>query len=926
MTPLNPFFRQEVASEQRLVQDLVNEHLRMYGQEIYYMPRKFMGTDTIMRENVLARFEQAYPIEAYIANVDGFQGSGDLMSKFGIRVTDESTFIISKERYEDYVGELVSNIDSEELRRRGTDLTRPMEGDLVYFPLTDSLFEIKFVEHESPFYQLGQLCTYELRCELFEYEQEVFDTGIESIDDNAAQIGYVVTLTLAGTGVTATAGVGLNDGSVSKITLQNDGYGYSTVPTVAISTSPVGFLNANATAVAIGTIGSGSTTYSIQSIAILNPGYGYTQAPTVTITGNGSGAKARSEINDGVSYITAFTAGSEYSTTPVVSISTSPVGVATANAVAEATVSAAGTITSIRFSNAGFGYTQAPVLTIDTPYQKRKGLATIEIVKSTETYVATATTTGISTSVVGVATTVGTITSTPTDTITGIDTSVVQIGFGLTGIGISEGTVVTGIGSTNAADVVIVGLAMTVGVGSTTFVFTNVASTNISISTSVTRTAVTGIVTAINIIETGIGYTQAPTITISDPSGFNAGIITAGIATSGISTEIVSLNVAYGGAGYGITPSLTIAEPSGFNAGIITVGLSTIATLTGIATTSGTVSAGSTDVITGIVTTGIGIGDTISDSGSLVSAGTTVLSIGISSVTTSIGVGIGTTVFTFSRAIVTGFGDTISSITIADAGAYYATAPTLTISEPVSRQIGLGTTATATATIDPITGIINGVTITNPGAGYSSITDVITVTLTGGISTATGTALLNSVGVITGATITNSGFGYTTTPAVTLTGGITTATATAFINSVGIITGTSITNIGAGYTTLPTITLSEPSSAVNSGNFFLNEIITGQSGLATALVKDWNRTTRTLKIYSVAGDFREGEIIIGSATTVSTGNTSHITAAYFVEDVSYEDTDTIGVDSYESNTEIQDAATDVEGIVDWTETNPFGTF
>jgi hypothetical protein len=433
-------------------------------------------------------------------------------------------------------------------------------------------------------------------------------------------------------------------------------------------------------------------------------------------------------------------------------------------------------------------------------------------------------------------------------------------------------------------------------------------------------------VTAINIIETGIGYTQAPTITISDPSGFNTGIITAGIATSGISTEIVSLNVAYGGAGYGITPSLTIEEPSGFRSGIITVGLSTIATLTGIATTSGTVSAGSTDVITGIVTTGIGIGDTISDSGSLVSAGTTVLSIGISSVTTSIGVGIGTTVFTFSRAIVTGFGDTISSITIADAGAYYATAPTLTISEPVSRQIGLGTTATATATIDPITGSINGVTITNPGAGYSSIADVITVTLTGGISTATGTALLNSVGVITGATITNSGFGYTTVPAVTLTGGITTATATAFINSVGIITGTSITNPGAGYTTLPTITLSEPSSAVNSGNFLLNEVITGQSGLATALVKNWNRVTRTLKIYSVAGDFREGEIIIGSATTVSTGNTSHITAAYFVEDVSYEDTDTIGVDSYESNTEIQDAATDVEGIVDWTETNPFGTF
>ena len=155
MSPLNPFFRQEVASEQRLVQDLVNEHLRMYGQEVYYMPRKYVGTDSIMRENILSRFDDAYPIEAYIANVEGFQGSGDLMTKFGIRVTDEATFIISKERFQDYITEIMTNVESGEDRRRqdedGNIAERPVEGDLIYFPLTDSLFEIKFVEHENPF-------------------------------------------------------------------------------------------------------------------------------------------------------------------------------------------------------------------------------------------------------------------------------------------------------------------------------------------------------------------------------------------------------------------------------------------------------------------------------------------------------------------------------------------------------------------------------------------------------------------------------------------------------------------------------------------------------------------------------------------------------------------------------------------------------
>ena len=840
MTPLNPFFRQEVASEQRLVQDLVNEHLRMYGQEVYYMPRKYMGTDSIMRENILAKFDDAYPIEAYVANVDGFQGSGDLMTKFGIRVTDEATFIISKERFEDYIGELISNIDATEDRRLGSSYDRPMEGDLIYFPLTDSLFEIKFVEHENPFYQLGQLTTFELRCELFEYEQEVFDTDIENIDDNVADIGYYVTLTLAGTGQTATASFTQGNGAVHQIIIENDGYGYDSVPTVAISTSPNGSPLGNATAVAIGTIGAGSTTYSVQSIKITNPGFGYTQNPTVTIIGSGDGAKAKANIADGVLSLNNYDGGSEYSRTPIVSISTSPSGVSTANADVEAVVSAAGTVRSLRFNNAGFGYTQSPTVDIETPYQTLPALGIVGVATANETYTVTETIIESVAVQVGIATTSGVTLASPTDTITGIDTSVIQVGFGLTGSGIGAGTSVVGIGSTNAPDVIIVSPSISVGVGTTTLVFTSVGFVDVAISTSVERTTTTGVVTSIALTRAGTGYSTAPTITIADPSGFSAGFVTAGIASVGIATTVSSLNIANVGAGYGVTPVLTISNPSGFRSGIITAGV--------------------------------------------------------------------------------GIGTTVNSITIGSSGAYYSVAPTVTISSP----LGIGSTATAVAFINSA-GIITGVNLTSPGFGYTN-SEIITVSLSGGINIATGTAQISSIGIITGLTITNPGFGYTTTPSVTLTGGITTATATAFIDSEGVVTGTSITNIGAGYTTAPSITFSDPSTTLNTGNYIQNEMVTGQTGLATALVKDWNRQTRTLKVYSVAGNFRPGEIIAGSATTTTSGNLEFVTSMYLLESISYEHDEETGVDAFESNTEIQDAATDVDGIVDWTETNPFGTF
>ena len=347
---LNPFFLQGSPSEQRLVQDLINEQLRMYGVDVYYMPRKFLGTKTVIKENVLARFDDNFILEAYVQNYEGFQGSGDLMTKFGIRTTDELTLVISKERYEDFITPFYAANPTEELL-----IARPKEGDLIYFPLSDSLFEIKFVEHENPFYQLGKNYVYELKCELFEYEDEVIDTSIEQIDDNVQDIGYIANITFVGAGATAAVTPDLVNGSVQQIIMINDGFGYSSPPAVAISTSPLGISTANATAVAITTTaGAGSTTYSIKEVQITNPGFGYTLPPTITFSGaGGSGADARIGIatTGSLSNLSISTVGSNYVTAPVVSISTSPVGLDTANATAIAVVSAAGTISALRFTN-----------------------------------------------------------------------------------------------------------------------------------------------------------------------------------------------------------------------------------------------------------------------------------------------------------------------------------------------------------------------------------------------------------------------------------------------------------------------------------------------------------------------------------------------------------------------------------------------
>ena len=160
-------------SEQRLVEDLVIESLKVYGHDIYYMPRTLVNQDKIFDEDELSRFTQAYPLEMYLDNVNGYEGQGDIFTRFGLEVRDQATFVLAKRRWEDLV-----------LTSGGTftQTTRPSEGDLLYFPKTKSIFEIKYVDFQNPFYQLNQIYVFRLVCELFEYSSEDLDTGITEID------------------------------------------------------------------------------------------------------------------------------------------------------------------------------------------------------------------------------------------------------------------------------------------------------------------------------------------------------------------------------------------------------------------------------------------------------------------------------------------------------------------------------------------------------------------------------------------------------------------------------------------------------------------------------------------------------------------------------------------------------------------------
>lgn len=380
MSPLNSYFLQGSPSEQRLIQDLINEQLKMYGQDVLYMPRRIIGENTVIKEVTASKFDDSFRIEAYLMNFEGFSGNGDLLTKFGVRSNDEINLVISKERYDDFISPLLKLWPENERKVA----YRPQEGDLIWFPLDESLFEIKYVEGKKPFYQLNNLYVYELRCERFEYEDEIIDVpevdsaGIE-INESIKDLGNVYTIQMVGSGATtAVASVGFattdpSSKSVQYLDLINDGYGYTSAPIVSISTAPGGGLTA--TAVAIMTSRSSNQKLSIDRILITNPGFGYTEPPIVTISGGGgSGGIATAVINTRVlGTIGLSSGGVGYTTTPQVTIQRIFIPTSTGissninNAQAEAVVNSNGQVVSVRYSNAGAGYTFTPTISFTDP-------------------------------------------------------------------------------------------------------------------------------------------------------------------------------------------------------------------------------------------------------------------------------------------------------------------------------------------------------------------------------------------------------------------------------------------------------------------------------------------------------------------------------------------------------------------------------
>ena len=361
---LNPFFLQGSPGEQRLIQNLINEQLQIYGVEITYIPRKFVNKTSIIEEVQSSKFDDNFLLEAYVNTYEGYSGAGDIMTKFGVSLKDEVTLTISQERFTDFIAPFLDASDYE----LGS---RPREGDLIFFPLGARLFEVKFVEHEQPFYQLGKNYVYQLQCELFEYEDEIIDTGLDVIDSEIEDQGFITTLNLVGSGATATASATLapaQSGFINSLTILNDGSGYTSIPTVFISTSRNASIGVNASAVAITTERNG--VFSIKELVLTNAGAGYTVAPDINIIGGGgSGAIATCGITTsgrGVISYTITADGSGYTTEPTVTVA-GPNGAGT-TATASAVIDVGNSkVSSIRPVNPGIGYTVAPTVTIADP-------------------------------------------------------------------------------------------------------------------------------------------------------------------------------------------------------------------------------------------------------------------------------------------------------------------------------------------------------------------------------------------------------------------------------------------------------------------------------------------------------------------------------------------------------------------------------
>ena len=808
---LNPFFSQGTRSEQNLVQSLINEQLRMYGVDIYYIPRKYITEKTVIREVVQSKFDNALPIEAYVDNYDAYSGAGDVLSKFGIESKDEVRLIISRERYENYITPLIKGQSNIKLS------TRPKGGDLIWFPLDDRLYEIKDIEYAKPYYQLQNLYVYELYCELFQYQDEVISTGIDEIDnellgnetdgltdDGISTIqGMTQTLTMVGTAVTATAFSGIVDGGVRRFIITNRGGGYAVVPDVEISAAPSGGLTAVGIATMIGGINvcnlnANPRLQSVQRVDVVNSGFGYTSTPEVTFRtsdGSGTGAAATTLLGNGVvGFVTISNSGGGFISAPTVTFSTPKHVGAAATAVLDFPVVGGGvSVTRAVISTGsseyyfpggttgGVFYRQAPTVTFSLPTgngTSAEATATLDDYNLTGGTVAT----------LGLTTGGKFYTSAPTVTISHPGFSYAAATIGIAGSSIDAGSIAfstTGRAYTTAPTVAI----------STSGTMDAPTVTAVGIATI---HPITGIVTAVSFNASdpwavgtgatiGAGYTVAPTISFSgNPSPVRA---TATVTVS-IAGTVNTISIGNSGFGYASTPTVTIGAPGGANEAFRATGITTIRFNS--VKTQGTIGIGST-TITGITTTNILVGDRVrlgvgySDLYNFIPTDTFVTSIGSSTITMNqspTNVGIATSVFEFG--------------------------------------------------IDQC-GIVTGIIITYGGGGYL-------VPPTVSISNTVGDK--NYIDQVVG---------------------VTTATGVSVISAAGTITSINVTDGGNLYIIPPDVTIEEPVST-STGNFIFNEIITGSTSGVTARVRSWNSDTNVLEIANVSGSFSAGETLTGSTS------------------------------------------------------------
>ena len=345
------------SQEQKFIENLVVESIEIYGQDIYYVPRTLVNRDTVFGEDSDSTFDSARAIRAYVNNVEGWEGQGELLSKFGIRVEDKTTFIFSREKFTEKVDDL------ETLIVEG----RPNEGDLIWFPITKHLFEIKFVEVERPFYQLGRNFVWECQCELFEYSDEELDTGVTEIDaiettfanaiklvmDAGGSGDFTVGEDVVGDQFLATATSTQSGGVVQSVTITDGGGGYksATPPTVTFSASTQGAVNAGSITVS----GAGHTTGQVYN----------------TTGGSGTGLTIQGNGGGGLIGFTIVNAGSGYQVGDIVQTdianpaSIEITGITNhAAATGTATVDSAGLVTGITITSGGTGYSSAPTVTI----------------------------------------------------------------------------------------------------------------------------------------------------------------------------------------------------------------------------------------------------------------------------------------------------------------------------------------------------------------------------------------------------------------------------------------------------------------------------------------------------------------------------------------------------------------------------------